>query len=117
MLAVHPIGSLDLPELNPYRTMRRAVEHERNGIFVAEGEKVVRRLLNTDLQIISVLLTRDWLEDLRAALEQRPEEVQAYVAEKRLLEGMVGFQLYHGLLVLARIPSPVSLNQVLLRSS
>ena len=39
----HPqkIESFDLPELQPYRTMRRQHEHRQQGIFVAEGEKVV----------------------------------------------------------------------------
>src|SRR5262249_19048648 len=109
MLTVQPIESLDLPGLAPYRTMRRAAEHERSGIFVAEGEKVVRRLLHTHLKIISVLLTQEWLEILRASLEKRREEIRAYVAQKKLLETMVGFQLYHGLLAVAEIPKPASL--------
>ena len=39
---VQQIASLDLPGLEPYRTLRRAVEHAQKGIFVAEGDKVVR---------------------------------------------------------------------------
>ena len=39
-LCLQTITALDLPELAPYRTMRRPLEHERQGIFVAEGEKV-----------------------------------------------------------------------------
>jgi hypothetical protein len=35
----HTIKSLDERELQPYRTLRRSVEHFREGIFVAEGEK------------------------------------------------------------------------------
>ncbi len=115
MVIVHPIHSLDLPELAPYRTMRRAAEHERAGIFVAEGVKVVRRLLHTNLKIISLLLTQEWLEVLRTSLETRPEEVHAYVAEKKLLETMVGYRLYHGLLALAEIPKPAALEQILRR--
>ena len=117
MLTVQPIESLNLPELAPYRTMRRAAEHERKGIFVAEGEKIVQRLLNTTLKIISVLLTQEWLEILRASLERRPEEIRAYVAQKKLLETMVGFQLYHGLLAVAEIPKPAALEQILGGSS
>jgi tRNA G18 (ribose-2'-O)-methylase SpoU len=113
MLVVHSIDSLDLPELSPYRTMRRMAEHERNGVFVAEGEKVVRRLLQTNLEIVSLLLTAEWLAALRESMERRPETVQAYVAEKKLLETMVGFQLYHGLLAVARIPPAWSLDQAL----
>src|SRR5262249_46810629 len=58
-------------------------------------------------------LTQEWLEILRASLEKRREEIRAYVAQKKLLETMVGFQLYHGLLAVAEIPKPASLEQVL----
>src|SRR6266576_1853754 len=56
MFTVRHITSLDLPELQPYRTMRHQAEHRDQGIFVAEGEKVVRRLLESDLKVISLLL-------------------------------------------------------------
>lgn len=113
MLHVQPIDSLDLPELEPYRTMRRSQEHERQGIVVIEGEKVVRRLLATPLTVISLLITDNWLEVLRTSLEVRPELVRAYVGKKDLLENMVGFQLYHGVLALAQIPKPALLGDIL----
>ena len=48
--ALFPEEDAELSELEPYRTMRRTVEHRRQGIFVAEGEKVVRRLLLRSIQ-------------------------------------------------------------------
>ena len=54
----------DLPELQPYRTMRRQHEHREQGIFVAEGEKVVRRLLESKFSVVSVLLPEKWLREL-----------------------------------------------------
>jgi hypothetical protein len=42
--------------------MRRQQEQRGQGIFVAEGEKVVRRLLESDLGIVSLLLPGKWLE-------------------------------------------------------
>jgi len=56
------ITSLDLPELQPYRTLRRPLDHIKQGIFVAEGEKVVRRLLASNLTIVSLLMTPEWYE-------------------------------------------------------
>ena len=38
MLHIHEISSLELPELQPYRTLRRQAEHRAQRIFVAEGE-------------------------------------------------------------------------------
>ena len=113
MLRVQQIDSLDLPELEPYRTMRRSQEHERRGFVVVEGEKVVRRLLATPLTVISLLITEEWLGVLRPQLEARPECVHAYVGKKDLLENMVGFQLYHGVLALTQIPKSPSLDEAL----
>jgi tRNA G18 (ribose-2'-O)-methylase SpoU len=110
------IDSLDLPELQPYRTMRRQAEHRAQGIFVAEGEKVVRRLIESDLGVISVLLPEKWLEELTPSLERRPETVEVFVAEKSLLETLTGFSMYQGLLAVGRVPPPVTLDEILKRN-
>jgi tRNA G18 (ribose-2'-O)-methylase SpoU len=113
MIEARSIQSLDLPELQPYRTMRRQVEHRRQGIFVAEGEKVVRRLLASHFPVISVLLPEKWYRELEPVLKARPEVIQVFIAEKSLLETLTGFSMYQGLLALARIPPGPSLDQIL----
>jgi len=110
---VHSIASLDLPELAPYRTMRRPLEHEREGIFVAEGEKVVRRLLKSRFEVLSVLLPDKHLENFRPLLETRPESLNVYLAGKKLLEQLIGFSMYQGVLAVGRIPPPASLDDIL----
>src|SRR5512141_957549 len=104
MLHVQSINSFDLPELAPYRTMRRQMEHREQGIFVAEGEKVVRRLLESTLTVVSVLLPEKWLRELQPLLQARGEEMQVYVAEKALLETLTGFSMYQGLLAVGKVP-------------
>ncbi len=116
MFQVRRIESLDLPELQPYRTMRRQLEHRQQGIFVAEGEKVVRRLLESRLPVVSVLLPEKWLRELEPLLRARPETIKVFVAEKKLLETLTGFSMYQGLLAVGRVPARVELKQVLERS-
>jgi tRNA G18 (ribose-2'-O)-methylase SpoU len=111
-----PIASLDLPELQPYRTMRRQAEHRQEGIFVAEGEKVVRRLLESPLTVISVLLPEKWLHELEPLLQARGEELNVYVAEKALLETLTGFSMYQGLLAVGKVPPLPTLAEVVSRS-
>ena len=113
MIRIHEIDSLELPELLPYRTMKRQSDHEGQGLFVAEGEKVVRRLVESTLPIISLLLPRKWLSSLQPLLEARTESIDVYLTEKELLEQLVGFSMYQGLLALARIPPRVSLLRAL----
>src|SRR5262245_55330020 len=114
MLHVRAIATLDGdPALQPYRTMRRQMEHRQQGIFVAEGEKVVRRLLESDFIVVSVLLPEKWLHEFQPLLQSRPEEIQAYVADKKTLEGLTGFSMYQGVLAVGKIPAPASLDQIL----
>ena len=113
MFRLEKITSLDLPELAPYRTMRRSAEHEAQGVFIAEGEKVTRRLLESRFTVVSVVLPEKHLENFRPLLEARPETVTVYVAEKSLLETLVGYSLFQGVLSVGRIPPPASLDEIL----
>ena len=106
-LRIQKITSLDLPELAPYRTMRRPLEHERQGIFVAEGEKVVRRLLESRFEVVSVLLPEKHLEAFRPLLEARPEKITVFLADKKLLEQLIGFSMYKASSPSGKFPRPL----------
>src|SRR5208282_2789306 len=113
MFRVQKITSLDLPELQPYATMKRPLEHERQGIFVAEGTKVVQRLLESRYLVVSVVLPEKWLDDFRPLLEARTEPITVYLAEKKLLESLTGFSMFQGVLAVGKIPPTVSLDELL----
>jgi tRNA G18 (ribose-2'-O)-methylase SpoU len=115
-LNIQKTSSFDLPGLQPYATLRRPAEHEQQGIFVAEGTKVVRRLLESHFVVASVVLPEKWLDDFRPLLEARPESITIYLAEKKFLETLVGFSMFQGVLAVGRIPSPVSIDEILSKS-
>jgi tRNA G18 (ribose-2'-O)-methylase SpoU len=110
------ITSFDALELQPYATLRRPLEHERQGIFVAESEKVVRRLLQSKLAVVSIVMPEKWLEVFRPLLEARTENVAVYLAEKKLLESLVGFSMFQGLLAVGKLPAPIPLEKILATS-
>ena len=103
-LHLETIHSFDAPELEVYRTLKRPEEHERAGVLVASNIKVVRRLLVSRFPVVSALLTPEWFERLEPKLRARPEDLRVYVAEKTLLETIVGYQMHQGALAVARIP-------------
>lgn len=115
MFHILNIDSFERAELQPYRTMRRQIEQRQQGIFVAEGEKVVRRLLESKLSVVSVLLPEKWLRELTPLLERRAEDVAVYVAEKKLLETLTGFSMYQGLLAVGKVPAAESPETILAR--
>ncbi|MDE3067756.1 MAG: RNA methyltransferase [Verrucomicrobiota bacterium] len=116
MFHVQKISSFEAPELRPYATLRRPLEQERQGIFVAESEKVVRRLLQSKLGVVSVVLPEKWLAQFRPLLDARPENVAVYLAEKKLLESLVGFTTFQGILAVGKIPAPILLDDLLQQS-
>jgi len=107
------VTTLDSPELAPYRTLRRAVEHAREGIFVAEGPSVVGRLLASDLEVVSALLAPEWVERLRSTIEARHEAPPIFVAPMALVERIVGFHYHQGAMAVGRIREPRSLPESL----
>ena len=70
-LRIQKISSLDLPELAPYRTLKRSGEHAALGIFVIEGDKVLDRMLESDFTLVSVLLIEERLAEFEPRLRAR----------------------------------------------
>ena len=117
MFHVRQISSFDSPELQPYATMRRSRDHEQQGIFIAEGTKVVERLLESHFTNDSMEVPEKWHGEFHLQLEKRPEDVIVYVAEKKLLESLTGFSMFQGVLAVGKIPAPVSFEKVLAESA
>ena len=115
MFRVEKIASLDLPELAPYRTLRRAAEHQSQGIFVAEGDKVVKRLLESHFGVVSVLLPENRVAEFEPLLKARPEkEISVFaVTKKSVLEELIGFEMFQGILAIGKIPETVTLEKIL----
>ena len=116
---IQTISALDLPELAPYRTLRRAAEHAAHGIFVAEGDKVVRRLLESNFGVLSVLLPENRVAEFEPLLRARPEKsIPVFaVTKKSVLEELVGFEMFQGVLAIGKIPAAVTLETILADSS
>lgn len=113
-LRLQRIASFDAPDLRPYATMKRPLEHERQGIFIAEGVKVARRLLDSPFPVVSAVLPERWREEFEPLLAARPEpEIPVYLADKPLLETLVGFSMFQGVMVVGRVPETASLDAVL----
>ena len=112
-LHIETVHSLDMPELELYRTLRHTDDHERAGVFVATNSKVVRRLLASRFTVISALLSPEWLEKLETNLRARPEQIRVYVADKPLLETITGYQMHQCALAVGKIPPQPSIDTLL----
>jgi len=113
MLEICPIKSIEDPRLAPYRTMRRQYDHFKEEVFIAEGDKVVQRLLESSIEIISLLMPQSELGQFEKLCRERNETITAFTAPKSVLEILTGFQLYRGILALAKVPRSFSLAEII----
>ena len=112
MITLHPITHLNDPRLAAYRNMRSQVGHLGDGVFVTEGPKVVERLLESSLDIVSILLPPEWLTEFQPRVEARGVPLDVFVAPLTTLDQLTGYNLYQGVLALARVPPPISLEDL-----
>lgn len=95
------IDSADDPRLGDYvrlreTSLRRHLEAER-GLFIAEGEKVIRRAVEAGYRPRSFLLAERWLAGLADVLDRWPE-APVYVVSEELAEEVTGFHVHRGAL-------------------
>lgn len=101
-----PIEDLNDPRVAVYRNVRDADLVGRRGCFLAEGELVVRTLLNRSaaggpFAARSVFLNRTRLDAMGGALREHAQAVPAcpvYVAEQAVMDGIVGYHIHRGVL-------------------
>ena len=77
-------------------SLRRHLEAE-HGLFIAEGEKVIRRAVEAGYRPRSFLLAERWLAGLTDVLRRWPE-VPVYVVSEELAEEVTGFHVHRGAL-------------------
>jgi tRNA G18 (ribose-2'-O)-methylase SpoU len=97
------------PRLADYRhlrdvQLRQSLEAE-HGLFLAEGEKVVRRAAQAGYPVRSFLMAPRWLEGLSEVLDAT--DAPCYVVAEALAEQVTGFHVHRGALAsLVRTPLP-----------
>lgn len=90
--------------------LRKLLESER-GVFIAEGEKVVRRALESGHQARSFLMAPRWLDTLSDVLATTDAPV--YVMSEAAIEGVTGFHVHRGALASLDRRPLVSVEEVL----
>jgi len=94
--------------------LRTRVETER-GIYLAEGEKVIRRAVAAGHEPTSFLLTPRWLDSLSDVLDGTDAPV--YVLGEKDIERLTGFHVHRGALAAIHRPVPLSAQEVLAAAS
>jgi tRNA G18 (ribose-2'-O)-methylase SpoU len=97
------IDCADDPRLDPFRDLKRSTPESVTKV-IAEGEKLVLRLLESGCRTESIVCTEAMRDRLR---DRFPEGIPVFVAPTPIISRLIGFQFHRGILASGlRPPSP-----------
>ncbi|MCZ7413333.1 MULTISPECIES: TrmH family RNA methyltransferase [unclassified Streptomyces] len=97
------------PRLHDYTDLTDVALRRRRepaeGLFIAEGEKVIRRALQAGYPMRSLLLSAKWAEPMRDVIDTAT--VPVYLVDPETAERVTGYHVHRGALAaMARTPLP-----------
>lgn len=116
-----PIADPDDLRVAPYRAMRERDVVGRGERFIAEGEVVLRLLIDGGRGAPcahapeSLLIAKNRLDALGDLIEKLPAEVPVYAAGQAVMDAVVGFHIHRGMLAIARRARPETAAELLAR--
>lgn len=93
------IDHINDPRLDPYRDLKQTNRTRWSGTFIAEGDKLVERLLASRYPTESVLMAERFVGAWHARL---PPALPVYVMPDDAVEELVGFNFHRGVLACGR---------------
>ncbi len=112
------IDDPDDPRIADYRDVRERDLVGRRGLFLAEGEVVLRLLAGRGGTapagtLVSVLVSQGSVARIADALALLPPEVAIHVAGQAVMDRIVGFPIHRGILALGRARAPGTVADLL----
>ncbi|MDP3403089.1 MAG: RNA methyltransferase [Brevundimonas sp.] len=114
-MSIQFIDDPEDPRVSAYRDIRERDLTGREGLFVAEGEVVLRTLLSAASLCSpqSLLISANRLQAQAGLIASVPDGVPIYAASQAVLDRLAGFPLHRGLLALGRKPLARSVGSIL----
>ena len=91
------ITDLKIPSLQIYRHLRDNAVTKDNS-FIADSPKVVSMLLETDIEVRSILATEKFYHEYHTLIESKKIPL-LYVADKNVMKDIVGHNIHHGVMM------------------
>jgi tRNA G18 (ribose-2'-O)-methylase SpoU len=104
-----PVRSIDDPRLAPYRELNKRNLTRQSGLFIAEGEKVVERLIASRFEVASLLAEPAFADRYEPRV---PPGVPIYVTSRELLERTIGFNFHRGVLACGRRGPATGIDEI-----
>ena len=104
------IDSLDDPRVRMYRDLKTNNSLRDGKLFIAEGSKLVERLLASDFRVASILVAERRAEEWAG---QVPDDVPLYIIPQQVGEQLTGFNFHVGVLACGHRKPTRLLNEAL----
>lgn len=108
-MPVISITNLDDPRLDVYRHLKQTNHTRWQQVFIAEGEKLVERLLESRFETLSILAAESHVARL---LSRVPDDVPIYQVSPDQVDQLIGFNFHRGVLACGRRPVNPSLESL-----
>ena len=125
LIPISTISASSDPRVQVYANMRDAELAQRTdpldpsahaGLFIAEGELVVRRLIASRFQVHSVLTTPTRLATIQDAVDRLTPETPVFLVDQPVMDSIVGFSMHRGVLAVGVRGRPLALPDLLART-
>ena len=110
MMTLTPIDDLNTPEMEVYARLRDNA-FDKDNSFIADSPKVVNLLLQSGIEVKSILATRAYYEEFAELIEARNIPT-LYVAEKKVMESIIGHRLHHNVMMHGVRPAQTPLDEL-----
>jgi len=99
------IKDIDDPRISEFRELKKlTVNGYYINQFIADGDKVVLKAINSDLKGIKLLAKQDFIDENIDAILNKFDEDNIFTSDKKILSEIIGFKLHTGVMALFQTP-------------
>jgi len=96
--------------LEIYYKLRDNAFDEQNS-FIADSPKVVNLLLQSDIEVKSILATKDYYDEFKELIESK-DIPKLYLADKKVMQNIVGHKIHHNVMMHGIRPPQNTLDEL-----
>jgi tRNA G18 (ribose-2'-O)-methylase SpoU len=111
---IEHIHDLSDPRVEPYRNLKDRELAAMGELFIAEGEHLVRRLVDSDYPVVSVLLSDRRADQIAPTIR---DEVPCYVVPDAVMHQIIGYHFHSGVIGCGRRKPRATIDQVVKRDT
>lgn len=108
------ITNIDDQRILLYRNLKFTPQsHIDSNVFIAEGEKTTKKLLESNLEIISFFALSNYYDKYGELIKSKAiNDNKKYFANKDLMNKIVGFKMHQGIMAIAKQPLKSCLKEM-----